>query len=246
MGIHLPGAEDWVEIAETLKLDRSKADVLWRAVEQIVGEIQQHGAAMQQLGRGRNRKEQIFYVRRLTSLFAKLERHLAERDSNTDRILRNVIGVELGRLLSHESIERLTGESPGYDVSIHFWESHAANERAGPYRALEAEMEGRRRAVGMQTAPRLFLNLVRALNAPLLRFLEMERQARGGAPGKRYRNHAIVRLVPVYSKIWGRRPTSAPNGRFVTLCELVLVAIGLDTDGTDQAVQRILRRLKAG
>jgi hypothetical protein len=86
---------------------------------------------------------------------------------------------------------------------------------------------------------------VRALNRPLIRFLDIERQNKGGAPAKLYRNYAVEQLVPVYQAIYGIPPTPTPGGQFVLLCELIITAIGLDTDGLDPAVARILRRLKA-
>jgi hypothetical protein len=62
--------------------------------------------------------------------------------------------------------------------------------------------------------------------------------------GRSSRNFAIRDLGRVYSDTFGEPPTCTPNGRFMLLCQLVLDALGVDSKGLENAVQRVLRDLK--
>lgn len=140
-------------------------------------------------------------------------------------------------------MSRLAGTPISSSVSGRILNSRAATSRAGPYEALEDEVERRRRAVAAETAPKLMVELVRTLNAPLARLLEVQRANRGGAPGLYYRSYVIDKLVPFFRQVYGKEPTATPKGEFVLLCELILTAIGLDVTGLEGAVER---RLAAG
>ena len=101
----------------------------------------------------------------------------------------------------------------------------------------------------------LLQSLAAALNQPLDRFIEVRRQAKGGNPGRRYRNYVIQQLAPLYRAVFGQRPTGMRPGRlpknaqfvrtgeFMLLCELVLGLFGMDTTGVEKAVDRTLSRL---
>lgn len=130
-----------------------------------------------------------------------------------------------------------------YEVSRRVLNSREATSRAGPAAAIETELQSYRANVAARSAPELLKTLLHALRQPVLRFLEIERTNRGGAPSMIYRNYVVTRLAPVYERLWRKRPTPTPEGQFVLLCELVLGAIGLDTEGTDKAVGRILNKL---
>ena len=84
--------------------------------------------------------------------------------------------------------------------------------------------------------------LLRELNDPLIEHLGPTAQSAGGSPGKRYRNMAITRLAIWFEDLYGERPTPTPSGRFAQFCELILVAIGLDTEGLESAIARQLAR----
>jgi hypothetical protein len=241
--IAFPAANDQREIDKHLNLDTSASAFLWQRVSQLVDDITRHCAVQAEMAKGRNRAERLRYIKTLTSRWTTLENQLAQRDGNIDTIFRSQLGRRLGELLSHRGIERLIDTSPGYSVGARFPPARVEARDDGLYQALEEEMLQRRVNLAEQAAPRLLIALVRELNRPLVRFLYIERQNKGGAPAKLYRNYAVEQLVPVYQAIYGIAPT--PGGEFALLCELIIAAIGLDTIGLDQAVARILRRLKA-
>jgi hypothetical protein len=243
--VGFPAADKQREVDESLGLDATASALLWRRVSGFVDDIVRHAAVQAEMAQGRNRKERLQYIKTLSSYWEKLENQLADRDHNIDAILRSQLGRRLGELLSHRGFERLIDTSPGYNVGMRFPPARVGAGDDGLYRALEEEMRQRRVNLAERAAPKLLIELVRELNRPLLRFLQMERQNKGGAPGKLYRNYAVEQLIPVYHAIYGSAPTPTPSGGFVILCEFVLTAIGLDTDGLEEAAARILRRLKA-
>jgi len=115
-----PNAEDRQEVDRTLCLDADASKLLWQRVSQLVGEITQHTVMLAEMAQGRTRKERLRYLRILSRLLGKLEAQFADRDPNTDTILRRQLGETLGELLSHRGFEQLIQTSPGYRVSHRF------------------------------------------------------------------------------------------------------------------------------
>jgi hypothetical protein len=244
--IAFPDPEDRSEIDRTLCLDAAGSVQLWRKVAQLVNDINRHETFKAEMAQGRNRKEWLSYIKILSNRLTKLEIHLLDRDPNTDTILRRQLGETLGELLSHQGFEQLIQTSPGYSISSRFPSAREDVLRDdGLYRAYEQEMLPRRISLAQERTSRLLIALAHALNEPLARLLEIERQNEGGAPGKLYRNYVIQELAPIYQNVHGKLPTTTPGGGFVTMCELVLGAIGLETDGVEKAVGRVLGRIKA-
>jgi len=209
--IHQPNASDWDQITRFLGLPVEATTALRRLVDQIIANIQNHAGLSETIRRGRNRRQQLAHIRRLSRLFADLEEALDDRDLNTDRIIRQVLAPDLGDLLSLRGIARLSGMSISSSVSHHILSSRAATSRAGPYDAIEDELEHRRRAVAEEIAPTLMLKLVRALNANLARFLQIRRTNKGGAPGLLYRNYVIDELAFFFGTSGGKSRPRRPE-----------------------------------
>lgn len=78
--IHQPSASDWDEINLTLRLPVEATIVLRGLVDQIVANIQIDAALSETIKRGRNRRQQLAHIRRLSRLFTQLEKALDDRD----------------------------------------------------------------------------------------------------------------------------------------------------------------------
>lgn len=243
--VKFPSAQDRRDIDQDLRLDADASSVLWHRVRQIVDDIERHQAHQTEIAQGRNRADQIRFIRALSRQLTMLELHLAGGDRNTDALIRTHLAPRLGEIVSHSGFERLIQRSPGYALGSHFPPLRVGLRSDGLLRAQEEELQGRRIDLAHQTAPRLLKALVHDLNAPLLRFLAIERGNRGGAPSKIYRNYTVDQLADIHQSVYGSSPTRTLRGPFVELCEAVVAAIGLDTEGLDQAAARILRRRKA-
>lgn len=240
--VRSPSQHDREELESTLRLWAEAAAIVWREVDQIVEEIAGHQRLSQQRAQGRNRPQINKYLRAVSKQLDILDKQLAELDPSTTQVIRRLLGVRLAELLSHRGFAELLDEPMSYHVSSHVLKSREATSRDGPARAIETELQSYRANVSARSAPDLLKRLLRALRQPVMHFLEIERGNRGGAPSKIYRNYVIGRLAPVYEDLWHKAPVSTPEGKFVLLCELVLGAIGLDTEGTDTAVARILKK----
>ena len=110
--IALPDAEDRREINLTLELDIQASEFLWKQVSRLIDDISRHIEMQTEIAQGRNRAEQLKYIRTMSRYLTKLEKHSTDRDVNTDRILRSHLGPRLGELLSHRGFERLIESSP--------------------------------------------------------------------------------------------------------------------------------------
>lgn len=241
--VRSPSQEDREELESTLRLRAEAAAILWREVDRIVEEITGHQRLIQQKAQGRDRRQINTYLRALSKQLENLDKQLAELDPSTTLVIGRLLGGRLAELLSHRGFAELLDEPMSYHVSSHILTSREATSRAGPAHAIETELQSYRANVSARFAPDLLKRLLRALRQPFLHFLEIERGNRGGAPSKIYRNHVIARLAQVYEDLWHKAPVSTPEGKFVLLCELVLGAIVLETEGTDTAVARILKKL---
>jgi hypothetical protein len=243
--INFDARKDRSEINRELKLQSEAGASLWTRVDQIADEINRHEAAVAEIARGKDRRQVSRYIKSLSDQLKRLDKHLTARDANTDRILRSQLGSRLGELLSNQAFEQLTRQSPDYGVSSRFPPDRTDERDGGLFRAWDEEMLQRRVNIARHLGTaRLLVALIRDLNRPLLRLLEVERANKGGAPSKAYRNYVISELVPLYRQLYNEEPTMTPNGKFAKLCSLVLDEIEIDTDGLDSAIARILNKLK--
>jgi hypothetical protein len=180
--IAVPNDEDRLDVDQHLSLDASASELLWRRVAQLVTDINRHEVFQAEMAQGRNRKERLRYIKTLSSLLAKLEIHLVDRDPNTDSVLRKELGETLGELLSHRGFEQLIQSSPGYEIDHSRFPSLREDLSGdhGSYQAYEQEMLPRRINLAQKRTPQLLVKLAQTLNEPLARLLEIERQNEGG------------------------------------------------------------------
>jgi hypothetical protein len=236
-------AKDRSDINTELRLDQEASTFLWKQVARIVGDINRHAEAIAQSAKGKNRREIIKYIKTLSRRLILLENHLSDRDANIDAVLRSQLGSRIGELLSNQAFEELIHQSPGYGVSSRFPPARVSERDDGLYRAWDREALERRVNIARRYTPNLLATFVSDLNRPLRRLLEVERQNKGGAPGKHYRNYVITELTPIYRQIYDENPRTTPEGKFATLCSLVLEELGMPIDGLESAIARRLGAL---
>jgi hypothetical protein len=238
----MPDDEAEANIVAHLRLDRRQAALLWRAVERIADQIRRHGAWREQPNVG-SRQGALRCLRRMSRQLRAVCELLEGADETTDAFVRSACADVLGRLLSNTAMREVRGRP--FDLGSDPSELVASARLSGEDidRFVERESVFRRTRIARREARGLVLGLLQAIDESIGALLAIERQNRGGSPGKLYRNHAVQELAPVYRALWNEAPTSTPGGRFVLLCELVLDALGLETDGLDAAVSRLLRRM---
>jgi hypothetical protein len=112
---------------------------------------------------------------------------------------------------------------------------------------IEARFDYQRKALGLKHAPELLVHLVERINRPIQVWLELDRRNRGGRPSDAVRDYVLIGLVEATPEVLGSPATATARGKFVRLCAGVFHACGLNTDGLEKAIERILkqRRTKA-
>ena len=255
--IESPDDDDWVEILKNFDLSEKRAEQLGKGVKEIAADLNRDIDFERRALQGRNRKEMIKHLHRVSKALRKFDTIVCDDDANSNKTLSDLLGRELAELLGNRGLARLLLGHPGpQPPSIHNLESREAERHDGPYDALdEGHYLFERERIARSTAPLLLRRLASTLNQPLIQFLEVRRQAKGGNPGRRYRNYVIQQLATLYRDVFDQIPTRTRPGRlpkdpqivrigqFVLLCELILDTFDMDTIGVEKAVDRTLTRL---
>ena len=95
--------------------------------------------------------------------------------------------------------------------------------------------------MAVQVGPKILRNLFAELAAPLRRQLAIEAVNKGGRPQDLYRNYMVQELAAAYEEIHRTRPPSGKTGLFVKFCQTIFYCVGIETEGLEGAVARILR-----
>ncbi len=252
-----PDDDNWEEVIKNFDLSKTRAEQLCNGVVEIVKAINKNIAFDTQVSKGRDRTEILKYFHDISKPLEKLETTLTNSDPNSNKTLSIIFSRELAELLGNRGLAHLLpGHPKPHPPTIHDLDSHDAESRDGLYDALDdVHYIFERESIAQNTTHILLQRLAGALNTPLAKFLEIERQAKGGNPGRRYLNYVIQQLAILYQDIFEKEPTRTRPGRlsknttipktgqFVLLCELVLSTLDMDTGGVESAVDRTLSRL---
>jgi hypothetical protein len=239
----MPDDEAKANIVAHLRLDRRQAALLWPAVERIADQIRRHGAWRAQPNVG-SRAEALRVLRRMSRQLRAVCDLLKGADETTDAFVRSACADVLGRLLSNTAMREVRGRPFDLGSDPNDLVASARLHGEDIDRFLERESVFRRTRIARREARGLLLGLLRAIDESIGALLAIERENRGGSPGKLYRNYVVQELAPIYRALWNEAPTSTSGGRFVLLCELVLEALALETDGVEAAVPRLLGRIR--
>jgi hypothetical protein len=110
---------------------------------------------------------------------------------------------------------------------------------------IEARFEYQRKTLGLKQGPELLAHLVERIIRPIQIWLELNRRPGGGRPSDAVRDHVVIRLVEAAPEVLGSRATATAGGKFVRLCTGVFNACGLNSEGLEKAIERILKKRKA-
>jgi hypothetical protein len=171
----------------------------------LIAQLNEHILTVARFAHGKNRKQTLKYIRKLSSSLTRLENTLAERDNNTDAILESRLGAHLGEILGNNAFEQLIGESPGYYASTRFKLGEMGSSDEDYHRAWDKDALEHRINLAEAYTPQILRQLSKYLNRPLLRLLGIERRNPGGTPAKRYRNFMVRELGSIHRKIYNRK-----------------------------------------
>ena len=118
----------------------------------------------------------------------------------------------------------------------------AASIHAAIAKLIEQGMARKDESFAWKFGVRLIEHTVQRLHAPILDWIDIARQGKGGKPRMVERDYLITKLAENSEAIIGKPPT--PSKRFLALCNTVLGACMLNTEGLQDAVERTLRARK--
>ena len=243
--MNMPSAADLEELQRTLDLADEKMKLLRRTINAIVVDIERYRGVVAEYQLRGGRRATIKYFARLSAALEQVAACLADQDAFTEGLLRTSLAQPLSWLLDHRAFERLAGAHLDPRIDLARTDEHWRGDRDGGWAHIWSKIDNLKLQAANAEAPRLLRQLITELHRPVAAYLAIERKSRGGRPALRERNEIIHRLAPIFRELTGKEPTSTPNGRFMELCEQVLVSIGIATDGLERAVQRILNELRA-
>jgi hypothetical protein len=88
------------------------------------------------------------------------------------------------------------------------------------------------------------MHLIERMHTPLARWIELNRQNKGGRKSNALRSYLIYRLAEAAPDIVGKPASVSSTGKFVDLCTAVLVASGLPETGIAKAIPAVVSKLR--
>jgi hypothetical protein len=151
---------------------------------------------------------------------------------------------EVGLLMSYGALEAaLDREIPSRDLRSEI-ECLTADDPDFRMAQIEARLEYERQAIGLKDGPELLAYLVKKINQPIKTWFAVDRLNGGGRPTKNpARDLLLFRLAEAAPVVIGRRATATAGGRFVRLCEAVVLFCSLERRGIERAVEKAIKEL---
>lgn len=236
--VRSPDDNAWKDLEQVLGLSEVSSKVFRDYVTGIINALQ---TDERQIAEQPDRKARLRELRTIIKSFDGLARSV-QSPLFTARSTQFALVDQVAPLLSMEAYERLVGGLSPWYVTPREIEGHGPTRGPGDYlnaRVFEAATRLERMNIARNRGPALFESLLAELRDPFDRLSRLEQSRRGGRPRNLRRDFVIAELARITA-----RPTGSPAGPFVRLCEAVLIAIGLDAEGIDKAVQSFLKRRK--
>jgi hypothetical protein len=236
-----PSQETFDQLVREYQLTESQANELAIVMSHLLADAE---AYINTLGQLAPRKRRVERLKRMEKAFHRLHYEVRTSGELMDQFLPSETKEALGRALTFAAISKAIGEEKVPRNFNHFKELIIDRDGQLTMQALEAEFEPQRRTLGIEFGHLLFAALMDELYRPFARWVELEKEHKGGAPAKFLRNLIIQRLAEVSQGLIGTRATTTAGGRFEKLCNSVLLAMGQSNEGLDKAIPAVLKKMK--
>jgi len=184
------------------------------------------------------RRERRDHLNDLASALGKVARVLKRRATPARRVVDDVLGAEIARLVTDQAFE-----DAGVPVHTPSERDLAfIRSRSREPEAAVAEEGRRRREVRGNQPGHVLASVVARFQALVAAQLEVERGGKGGRPSHPEREYVLSRLALAFEDIFGKAPTSSETGQYVMLCQAVLELFRLETTGVGSAAKRLLAK----
>jgi len=176
----------------------------------------------------------------LERAFGIIARILKRRAAPARRVVGDILGSEIARLLTDEAFDDagVFIDTPSErDLAI-------IRARSREPEVAVAEDAQSRRAELKRDAATVLANFHARCHALIAAQLEIERGRQGGRPSDPEREFVLANIAIFFEDIFGVPPTASEAGSYAKLCEDVLELYGLETKGVEYAAKRVLSKLR--
>ena len=239
-----PSRQQLQQISEELRIANGGRAALNGAIMSTFAALSRHQAMQSEYEVLGGRDGVIRYFEGLAKTLQKLDSQMSATNLLTNQRLKSLYPGTLATLLDHRVFAKHAYTDLAIGLEVPCESSRVRLDRGEGFELALAELTERKGRAAAALAPELLRGLVRELADPIMSLLDLERRHRGGRPANAEREFVIDRMAAIFPQVTGLEPTSSPCGPFVTLCDRVLEALGLGTDGLETAVQRRLKALR--
>ena len=229
--IKAPSSEDWENIVRDLKLTPAQERTLKNLLDAALDDIGRYHLKL------KAQPSRELLVRRLKK-FAKALGELRDECERSVDLMQHFLPYDalasIGQSLTFSAMSAAFGQ----DVL-----TGRRDLKIDLVRASE-DTPATRLAFGLKHGNLLLTHFIERLHAPLARWIELDRQNKGGRPANAVRGYLIYRLAEAAPDIIGEPASISSNGTFVDLCTAVLVACGLSETGIAKAVPGMVSKLR--
>ena len=231
VAIKAPSAEAWKDIIRDHKLTPAQEWTLKNVLDSALAGISRYRQKL------RNEPDRALLVRRLKK-FAKALGELRDECERSVDLMQHFLPYDalasIGQSLTFSAMSAAFGQ----DVL-----TGRRDLKIDLVRASE-DTPATRLAFGLKHGNLLLTHFIERLHAPLARWIELDRQNKGGRPANAVRGYLIYRLAEAAPDIIGEPASISSTGTFVDLCTAVLVACGLSETGVAKAVPGMVSKLR--
>jgi hypothetical protein len=236
----LPTPRDFDEIVRELGLKyHEQANELSLTILHIAADLEN----FQKKFEGREpRADMVRRLERLAKILGELEDEIKRASRTMSDFLPFDTLEEIGLLVSYSAMEAaLDCKLISRDLRLEM--EHIPEEGDGLRMAeIESRFDYERKTLGLKEGPRLLAYLIHRINQPIKIWIELDKLNRGGRRSNMVRDYVLIRLAQACPRILRSRPTATANGPFVRMCIGVFNACGLDDQGIEKAIERILSK----
>jgi hypothetical protein len=239
--LYSPTREELTELMHELKLDPTQE----RALVVTLKHIEEDLAHMQsERDKAPPRPQLVRRLKRMEHLFAEILSEMERANAGLIHFLPSDTLAAVGKAMTFTALTEALGREaiPERDEK---WRQ--AKISAGEKQSLdeiEAATRASREVLGLKHGDLILKDFLAKIHDPMRRWVEKDRQNKGGKPAK------ITRRIIVYWLAWNapeiinRKATVAETGPFVELCAAVLRTYRLSDSGVDKVIPKIVKQVR--
>jgi hypothetical protein len=236
-----PTDESIKAIAKSFKLTKAQGHELRLEIKHLMADVEVY---INTLKSKSPRADLANRLKRIGKALRRVHYEVEKSGDMLNELLPFDVTEKLGAKLTFAAISQAVGSPKTPRSFHHFVQQVESQDGRLTMEGLERVFETQRRTLGIEHGHLLFKAMIDDLYRPFARWVELDRKP-PGAPPLFFRNLVIKRLAKASKDILGSKATSTAGGRFVQLCDAVLTAMKLPSDGVEKAAAAVLKRMKS-